>query len=318
MVNREAQKNFKKGTALRQGDTIGVIALSAPSESTRFARGIRYIEELGFKVKVVLDPSSQYGKKDFLFSSDSAENRAKGLTELFCDPEVKAIIAVRGAYGSEEILPKLDLSLIAQHPKPLCGFSDTTALLVALARVGIVSVHGASVEASFSKASENESHRKNAATLIDLLLGRAATPYVGERLSGSGDVEGVLVGGNLGLLSALIGTPWEIQTQDRILFFEEIGEKPYRVHRSLYQLKLAGKLESLRGVVIGHITDCLHAKGLGPTVEEVIADIFKEYRYPVLKGVPFGHEEINLPMPLGVSARIISNKLEFSEPTVLL
>jgi muramoyltetrapeptide carboxypeptidase len=306
-----------KGAPLQPGQTIGVIAPASPSDPERIKRGIEFIESCGFKVRVALDPSEQYGKKDHLFSSDTAKARAKALHDLFKDKSVRAIVTTRGGYGGMEILPLLNYKLIAKNPKPLIGFSDTTVLLTNLYhRSGLVTVHGASVE-TMSRAGESEKAKVNAHALIGLLSGGDFPELELTRLQGKKEVTAPLLVGSLSLISSLMGTPYEPKFDAHLVCFEDCGEKPFRVHRMLLQMKLAGKFKRAAGIILGSFKNCEHPQGLGPTVEEVFRDIFSDQKFPVLSGAPFGHDEDNLPFPLGVKARVKGNSLEFLESPVL-
>lgn len=302
------------------GSTIGILAVSAPTEQERFQRGLRWLSAQGYKTKVMLEPYAAYGKKQHLFSSDTAEARVEALHALFRDDEVGAILSVRGAYGSMEMLPLLNFGLLKKHPKPLIGFSDVTALLLATYKLsGLVTVHGPSLE-SMSRAHEGGQREKNVKTLLQYLAGGLANPFQDSKLQTvkPGEPgEGPLLVGNLSMITSLMGTRYEPEFAGHILCIEESAERPFRIHRALLQMKLAGKFDQLRGVVLGSFLDCVHPKGLGPTVDDVMAEIFGEYPFPVLSGAPFGHGEENVPMALGVRARISSNNLEFVESPVL-
>jgi muramoyltetrapeptide carboxypeptidase len=294
--------------------SIGIIALSSSCEEERFLKGVDFLKAQGLSVRVMLEPCLNYGKSAHLFSSDSARKRAEALAELFSDSSIDAILAARGAYGSMEILPHFDFSLAIKHPKPVVGFSDTTAILLALYQKGrLPVVHGPSVESAFSKANEEPLALKSAMALLDYLRGDASSMACRgqfRRLSGDVDSAGPLIGGNLCLLSALMGTPWEPDLTGHVLFLEEVGERPYRVHRMLLQLKLAGKLGRLRGVVLGQFNNCEHADAQTPDLADVFRDIFSAYQYPVLGMVPAGHGLLNLPVPFGISVTISGDKLE--------
>ncbi len=310
-------QRFKKGARLLPGDKIGVIATSSACERTRFDRGVAFLKESGFKVKTVLHPSKMYGRNDHLFSSDSAKARAKALTELFADDSIKVIISARGAYGAAELLPLLDFKKLAKTPKIFCGFSDATILLSALNSAGMVSVHGPMVSGAFAEDEENLPARTSATTLLALLSGEIINPFKENDLfeikPGKGKA-GWLTGGNLSVFSALMGTPWEPKLDGALLFLEESGEKPYRIHRHLLSLKLAGKLDKLVGVVIGGLDGCVHTAG--PNVIDVIKDIFKDFKYPVYVGLPAGHEPFNLPVPFGAPALLKDNKIVILDSVV--
>ncbi len=305
-------------SVLKPGQLIGIIALSSACEAQLFQRGIKHLESFGFRTKVVLDPCKNYGRDTHLFSSDSAKARAKALEDLFLDREVAAIISARGAYGCMEILPELDFALISQHPKRLIGFSDLTALLLAVyGKSGIPCIHGPTLCSAFSNANENKEARQSAKCLVDFLTGTVIDPYKGlevELISGKGEARGLLVGGNLSLVNAMIGTPWEPDYKGHILFLEEKGEKPYRVHRMLLQLKLAGRFKGLKGVVLGSFKNCEHTNGIGASLAEVFRDIFASEKFPVVGMIPAGHGDWNLPIPFGQEARISEGKFSLLPP----
>lgn len=312
-------KKLGRRTALKNGDMLGVIALSAACEKERFERGVNCLTAMGFSVRVALDPCINYGRDTHLFSSDSAEARAAALMELFADGQVAAIIAARGAYGALEVLPHLDFKLIAEAPKPVVGFSDVTAILVALyqqSSLGVV--HGPSIESAFSKAHADEGARLSSAAIVSYLKGEVINPLQSltlKHMCGGLQTEGPLIGGNLSVLASLLGTPWEPNLDGHILFLEEVGEKPYRIHRLLMQLKLSGKLKRLAGVLLGDFLDCRYEHG--PQLSDVIHDVFDGLKYPVFAGLAAGHAGVNLPVPLGLRAVIKDAKIELNSSVVL-
>lgn len=294
---------------------IGVLAVSAPTEAGRLARGVEILRSFGFREKVALDPCAAFGRNDFMFSSDSPKARARALEALYADPEVGVIIAVRGAYGCMEMLPELNFELLARSPKPIVGFSDVTALLLALQhKAGLPAVHGPSIE-SFARAGEEPDARTSAQALIDLLTGKHPNPFSGSKLElflgDSAPVDGILSGGNLTLIAAILGTPWAPKFKNCILCLEETNDSPYRIHRHLLQLRLAGCLDGVKGILLGAFTNCVHKNGLGPDIEMVFKDIFGPLGVPVYRGAPFGHQLLNLPLPFGAKARMAAGGLVF-------
>jgi muramoyltetrapeptide carboxypeptidase len=284
---------------------VGVIALSAPSEAARFAKGVAYLESQGVQVRVALDPSGAYGKKDHLFSSDTPQRRAQALVDFARDPSIGVILAARGAYGAMEMMPFLDFEALKQFPKPLIGFSDTTALLVALLdKSGWPTIHGPSLESAFSKAGESQDYRASAEALIGLLKeGKVPLEGASVSLLGApklGHVRGIATGGNLTLLASLVGTPYQPSLAGKILFLEDVSVKPYAVHRLLLQMKLAGMFKGLAGVALGDFTGCVHDKGLGPDLDQVLLDIFSSLGVPVFRRLSAGHIPLNMPLPFGV------------------
>ncbi|MDZ4785443.1 MAG: LD-carboxypeptidase [bacterium] len=308
----------KWGSFLKTGDLIGVIAPSSPCDPNRLQSGLKALEGYGFKYKLSLDPAAAYGKDTFLFSSDTAKNRADALRDLYLDNSIKAIIAARGAYGSMEMLPLIDFDAIKNNPKPLVGFSDVTALLnVIFDRTGVATVHGSMLTGAFAEISTDKDTDKDTEqsvlSLIELLKGEELNPFkkvILEKLNATSEssIEGVFKGGSLSVLSSLCGTPWMPNLDSAILFIEEVSEKPFRIHRMLMQLKLAGKLEQLKGVVFGEMLRCDHQSG--PDVKKTITTIFADYKYPVYWGLPVGHCALNLPLVVGGKGKIDQGRIE--------
>ncbi len=312
--------DVKKTRALGRGACFGVIALSSPARRDSLADGLSALQAAGYRSRVALDPAAEYDSGKFLFSSADKRDRVAALHEFFADPDIDAVISVRGAYGSLELLPLIDFSLLARHPKPLLGISDTTVLLTAAyAYAGVPAVHAQALAGGISEVNRSPEASRSFAALRELLsAGRYESPLAPlSAFNGGIPGEGRLLGGNLTMLCSLLGTPWEPDFSGHIIFLEEVGESPYRVHRSLMQLKLAGKFENVRGVVFGSLRDCCHKQGLGPSVEEVIRDIFRESPFLVAGGAPFGHQPYNLPVPLGVRARLTPGRLELLESFIL-
>jgi muramoyltetrapeptide carboxypeptidase len=314
--------------------TIGIVALSSPSEQARFERGVSFLEELGAQVKLFGDaPFTYYGSTRYLFSADSASARVKALVTAIQDTSLHAILAVRGGYGTLEILEPLEKALSelleaekkSRNQLPLVGFSDTTFLLNYRPLSDFATpIHGPSLESAFCKGDASEGARRSAETLLgvlkDLTNGRSINHHYRDLtlhlFCGAGVAQGKIVGGNLSVLTNLLATPWQPDLNGKILFLEEVSEKPHKLHRMLLQLKSAGCLSQLAGVLLGDFSDCGHLKSttnkiIGPTFEEVLRDIFKDYQYPVISGYPGGHEELNLPLPLTKDVILSPTKLEF-------
>lgn len=292
---------------IKPGDTVGVIAPASPCDPEVLRRGVAYLESVGYKTRVALDPSAGWSEVKHLFSSDLPQRRVDALYQLFEDSEVKAILSVRGGYGTMELLPLIDFDRLAKNPKPFVGISDITVLLNALSqRTNVPALHGVVFPQGFSRAAEDESARKSCEDLFSVLAGRRESQWRGDirHVCGASEASGAIVGGNLSMLSAIAGTPWEPVYDDQLLFIEDIGEKPFRIHRKLMQLKLAGALENLRGVVCGEFINCQRSDEKSPDLEAVLIDIFSQYGYPVVVNAPFGHGEYNLSFRLGSTATI--------------
>ncbi|MHC6223831.1 S66 peptidase family protein [Pseudomonas sp. X10] len=231
------------------------------------------------------------------------ERRLQDLHDAFADPQIDAILCMRGGYGSMRLLDKLDFELIGRHPKPLIGYSDITALHTAIARhVGFVTFHGAMLNADLL----GEKLEPTVSSLLAQLGGRLregdvlvhpADYPLAEVLPGV--ASGRLTGGNLSLLAATLGTPAQIQGEDSILFIEDVNEPLYRVDRLLTQLRLAGQLQGVRGVLVGDFAG-ITTQALAP----LLRDIFGPLQIPVLAGWRSGHCNPNLCLPLGARVRL--------------
>ena len=301
---------------LEPGATIGIVSPGGPSSKDRFHAGIRELERRGFKARTPLDPTEFYGRYDHGFASGSIEARRQSFMELVRDPDVKLLLSVRGAYGSLDILPLLDFREIAAGGKTLVALSDICALLVNfVARAGIPAVHGPSLASAFADSESSAEAQESVDALFRLLQDPSYRPAYSLRVLRDGAGKGRIIAANLTMLQCLLGTPFDIDYEGAILVLEEVGESPYRIHRAFTQLKLAGKLEKLSGLVFGRFSRC--AAEHGPTVEEVFAlvirDLLSGTSFPVLTGMEMGHWGKNLPLPLGCLAEISGESFRLLE-----
>lgn len=297
---------------LRSGDTIGVVA-PASGIGDEEIRGARLIlEGLGFKVKM-----GKYLTKGFGYLSAQDKERADDFMQMVQDPQVKCIMAVRGGYGVMRILPLLDFQVIRNNPKVIIGYSDITALVCAVyQKCNMVTYHGPVAFSNFDSYTNDSFKRvlmgtKPAGTFSqsdefqnNLIFSEAkATTLVGGRATGK------LIGGNLYLLTSLMGTPFEPDFKGKILFIEEVGEEPYRVDRMLTQLRLAGKLKECAGIALGRFIKCeLTEKPdqfqIITSLEQVLTEELRQYGVPVVYGLPIGHVKSKLTVPIGVNAEL--------------
>ena len=293
------------GKKLKIGDTIGLIG---PSGTVREAgavdQAIAYMQELGFKVKAGESAHAKYG-----YLSGTDEVRARDINAMFADSEVDAIVCTRGGYGTMRMLDLLDYDTICANPKIFVGFSDITALHIAFfEKCGLVTFHGPMAAANWSGSPLNEFSRESLyrAVMHAEAAGELANPMeYPKQTVNSGTAEGQLVGGNLMLIASSLGTPWEIDTKDRILFIEEVGERTYCVDRMLTQLRLAGKFEECAGVVFGNFADCpVEYPEFGLTLEEIIRDVVAPCGKPVFTGLRCGHCTPSLTLPFGIRCRM--------------
>ena len=293
---------MRKPTPLRRGDLIGIVAPGAAVDPAEVERGVRVLEQAGFRVRV----GDAVGRRAGYLAGDDAA-RLADLTAMFVTDEVRAIIAARGGYGTGRLLPTFAPALARAHPKIVVGYSDVTFLLTALVQdAEVVAFHGPMV-------ADLERNPAGTRALFGLLGGdRAAWNVAAREIVQPGTGEGVIVGGCLSILVAGLGTPYAIETAGRLLFLEDVNEKPFRVDRMLTQLRQAGKLDAVAGVLFGDMTGCGHA-GDAVTVRDVIREAFAAVRYPVVFGLPTGHGGGVVTLPLGVRARLAGERLSLLE-----
>lgn len=298
---------------LSPGDTVMLVAPAGPPKRDEVMRFKERMEQRGYRVKMRDD---LFDVEGYLAGSD--RRRADELMEAFADPEVDAVLAVRGGYGCMRMLDLVDFEKIKASPKILLGFSDITALHAAMNKAGVVSFHGPGPASGLgSEKGPTDFTAKYVLRAIEASPESPAGPYaidVPENVSkvdsfGRGKAKGRLVGGNLSLISALEGTPYAVDTQDAILMIEDVNEAPYRIDRMLQQLKLAGKLDQIKGAVLGKFTeDFVREDKLTDDkrfdASGVLRQYFEELGVPVLVNYPIGHHRQNCTVPLGGEVEI--------------
>jgi muramoyltetrapeptide carboxypeptidase len=292
---------------LHPGDYIGIVSPASPYPvEEALYKGIAYIEQKGYRVKI---GQSVHNKRGYLAGTDS--ERVADLHAMFADPEVKAIIAVRGGYGCGRLLTLLDFDFIRRNPKRLVGYSDLTALQMGIfKRSGLVTYSGPMVAADLGKDidTETESIFWNVLTgnvdNIPLQFNESVTPRYHVK-----SFEGILLGGTLSIICSLAGTPYMPDFAGSVLVIEEIGEAPYRIDRMLNQLKLTGMLEKVNGLLLGQFTDCIPTTD-GPTLslDEVFDDHLRDLGIPVISGFGFGHEKRKVTLAWGKSTSYDADK----------
>jgi muramoyltetrapeptide carboxypeptidase len=295
-----------KPRPLRPGDLIGIVAPAAAVEEPALRAGARVLESAGYRVRFGASVLKQAG---YLAGTD--RERAADLVAMFRDGEVRAILTARGGYGSGRLLPLLDLQTVREHPKIVVGYSDLTFLLIELVqRAGLVAFHGPMV-AGLDK------NLDGAAALLRMLRGdRSEWSMMASVIVQPGTAEGVVVGGCLSILVATLGTPYAIETAGRLLFIEDVNEKPYRIDRMLTQLRQAGKLDDVVGVIAGEMAGCTAGPDEAVTVRDVVAEAFAGARYPVVFGLATGHGGGATTLPLGIRARLAGERLLLLESPV--
>ena len=291
---------------LPKGGTIGVAAPASPYDArSEVLRGVEWWESQGYRVKLA---EGVYARDDYV--AGDPEQRAADLNTLFADPEVDVVQALQGGYGSAQTIPYLDFDAIAANPKPLVGFSDITALHVAIARrTGLPTIYGNGL----TGVGDPEATEFTRTRLVEVLSGNATgpvppnpdDPYV--RVIRGGSVTAPLLGGCLWLILHTMGTPWEVDLDGAIFFFEDYKAPPYYVDGMLTQLKHAGKLDGVVGVVVGEMELCDWGD-LRPasdwarsrSLEDVLEEHLEPLGVPVLYGQPLGHGKHLAALPLGV------------------
>lgn len=282
---------------IRPGDTVAVVAPSGPFPRDRYQRGLEVLQGRGLLVRELLPE----GPWRYLAAEDHA--RAASLTAAFADPEIRAVFVARGGYGAMRILPAVDWAAIARSGKALIGFSDTTAMHLALLARGGSSLHGPVL------TQLGEQPAPSIDRLFSILGGELPAPIQGRAVV-PGSASGPLVGGCLSLVSRLVGTPYLPPLAGCLLLLEDVGELPYRLDRMWTHLRLAGVLDEIAGVVLGGFTICDNEER-GLQGEEVMAEFAASLGKPVVAGLPIGHGPLHLTVPLGRAARIEGGALHF-------
>ena len=297
--------------ALRPGSRVALVAGAGPVPEGGVERAIQRVESLGWQA---VPGDNCRCRTGYLAGTD--QERAADLNAALRDPSIAAVWFLRGGYGTMRILPQLDWKALREHPKALIGFSDNTAVHLAAQRDGVVGFHGPHPHTpEFPDFARDELLR-----VLTVAEPAGVLPFPpggrGETLAG-GVAEGPLLGGNLSLLSATLGTPYAIQPEGAILFFEEVGEHPYRLDRLLSHLKLAGVLDAVAGIAVGGITETPRVEG-APGGMEVVHDRLAGLGIPIATGFPFGHIDDNWTLPMGVRARLDADAgtLALVEPAV--
>jgi muramoyltetrapeptide carboxypeptidase len=285
---------IRKPAPLATGDRVALVATSGPCDAARLSLGAAILESWGLQIELppALEPLR------YLATAD--EQRARALTMAFERDDVRAVLCVRGGYGAARLHDRFDVAVAVANPKLFVGFSDVTVLLCRLVQeAGLVCYHGPMVAADLPRLSDHgrERFRRFLFGEDGWWDGRVRETWR------PGDASGRLVGGCLSVLVTTLGTPYEVATDDRILFLEDVAEKPYRVDRMLTHMKHAGKFDRARGVVLGPMADC--DGGSGPALlRDIVTEVLAEYDFPILFGLDAGHGSDNVVLPFGCQVRL--------------
>lgn len=294
---------------IRLGDTLGIIAPSSPPKDKGVVKqALKDLKNLGFKVQV---GASVHSRKGYLAGTDAV--RLKDLHSFFADPKIKGILCLRGGYGSARLLPNIDFNLIKKNPKFFCGYSDITALHLAMYhKAGLATFHGPTLLTLFPKG-------KTSAFTTSSFLRVAHGRQLGDISRGlekkiktttivKGKTSGILLGGNLSILASLVGTPWIPSFKNSILFLEDVNEAPYRIDRMLTQLIQSGTLKGVKGIALGTWRKCEAEHKKTQSSLEVFKDKLTPLKIPVCMGFPFGHIEDTATIPYGRVGELDASK----------
>ncbi|KEO74732.1 S66 peptidase family protein [Anditalea andensis] len=302
--------------SLQKGDTVGLISPSAATaERIQFQFAKEALEALGFKVKAGAHLEKRRGH---LAGTD--DERADDLNSMFVDREIKAIICIRGGSGAARILPLINYESIKQNPKPILGYSDITAIHNAIyAKTGLVTFHGPNGTGSWNNF--------NVSQFEEVFFKQTLIKYENEKIKGddlvvkqnriqtikSGQSEGVIVGGNLTVLTALAGSGYLPDFNGKILFLEDIGEEPYKIDRMMSTLKLMGALNNLKGFIFGQCTDCNPTGGYGTlTLDDIFDDYILPLNIPAYRGAMIGHVPKQFIIPIGAKVSMDADEGSFT------
>ncbi len=314
MPNSPSLAPFLKPAAAVPGSGISVISPASYAAPERVERGMEHLRTLGYTPH--LGKHTQH--RGPLFFAGSPEQRLADFHAAFAAPDTEIVACVRGGYGSNYLLEGVDLALLQKHPKPFFAYSDLTGIqLHLLDKLGLPAFHGPMVAADFPL--------DDGVHLASFQAALAGEPYSlgtaeGLRTLKPGTAQGTLYGGCLSILVSLLGTPWEPHTEGKLLFLEDTGAKPYQIDRMLWQLRHAGKLNGVRGIVFGEMLDCVPPGAPPNLLEDVLVHAFKDVEIPIAIGLRSGHvSHHNVTLTFGVNAELHAAEeaqLHLLEPAV--
>ena len=293
-------KNFEKmlyPKQLKMGDTVGIICPSSAIPSDKIEKVKSCVENMGYKTKLADNLDKVFAG----YMAGDGDERAKWVNRMFADPEVDAIFCVRGGDGSSRLMPYLDYEIIKANPKIFVGYSDVTNIHMALNQIcGMVSFHGPMISSNMIDGLTDE----ESTSFFDTINAESDFDYQNpngyeiKKLK-RGKAIGNLVGGNLSLLSASIGTPFEVESEDNILFIEEVCEPMSKIEKWIFHLRNAGKLDKCRGIVLGQFTKVENAEEPSYDENEVTLAALRDLDIPVVCNVQSGHGKPMMTLPLG-------------------
>ena len=319
LKSQSKSSGIMKPKVLMPGATIGLITPATPvTNPDTLANAYRALKYFGFKVKVGKNVAKRTG-----YFGSPVEGRVDDLHAAFRDTEVDAVFAMRGGYGAQHLLDKIDYDLIQKNPKVFLGYSDITALHLAFNKhAGLVTFHGPNMLSEFTSYTQSNFKRamfdaKPLGELSNPTETNLIRPSHPTRTIVSGKAIAPIIGGNLTLISTLMGTPYEVDCRGKILLIEDVGEEPYRMDRMLMQLHLAGKFKDAVGIIVGECVDCKPSDykpsiGSNFSLGEVLDAILGKLTIPVFYGLTFGHTDDQLTLPMGVVSEMDADRCSFA------
>lgn len=315
--------NTIKPPRLRKGDLISIVSpASAPLDASKVHRGARYFESLGYRVTI---SKNVFNVNGYLAGTD--QERAEDLNQAFADKNVKAIICSRGGYGTPRILNKIDYGIIKKNPKILVGYSDITALQLAIfKKTGLITFSGPMMAVEFGVEFGKKIDPFTEEKFFDMVTSikkiGVLKSHKEYRLSfrGKKKSKGRLLGGNLSLITSILGTEYLPDFSDSVLLLEEVSEEPYSIDRMFTQLRLAGILQNISGLALGQFTNCAAEEPDKPhrTLEEILIKDVLSNGLASVSNIPYGHLPVKLTLPIGalVSVDPVKKKFSIDEPAV--
>lgn len=297
-----------KAKSLQLGDTIGIIAPSRPiyPYQKEIYQGIENLKKLGFKVEI-----GKNLKQKLYYSAGTPEQKANDINEMFGDKEVKAIICATGGSSSNQTLDLINFNLIKKNPKIFIGYSDITTLLLSIyKKTGLITFHGPDAYEFFHISQKAQNF------FLNLTAGKIGNYVYPKEIKviKQGKAEGKLLGGNILAMNALIGSEYFPAFNNAILFWEAVNLSPATIDFRLNELKIAGILDKISGMVIGYLSECTDKKYLedNRSIDEIILEITKKYNFPIIQADYFGHDIKNFyTFPIGINSKIDTEKLKF-------
>lgn len=298
-----------KPNLLKKGDTIGMITPGSFIADESLQLAIEHVESLGFKVQLGKNIRAKRG-----FNAGTDAQRLADLHAMFSDKNIDGIWCARGGYGCGRLLPKIDYALIKKNPKALIGYSDITALLLAIyKKTGLMGFHGPVAASEFTDYTIEHFQKMAMQSESNFVIQPAAANLANEDINYhpktivSGTAQGKLIGGNLSLLASLVGTEFLPDFKNKIVFMEDIGEKPYRIDRMLTQLRQGTNLKAAKGIALGVFADC-EAEKNSLSLLETLTDRLADLNIPVVYGLSFGHIANQITLPIGREVTLNADK----------